>query len=34
MLSVLVYPFVATRLASSFAVEGGPQPALDETGEY
>jgi hypothetical protein len=34
MISVLVYPFVATKLAAPYAAAGeGPEP-VDETGEY
>jgi hypothetical protein len=34
MLSVLVYPFVAARLAAPFAVAGGSVDTSGETGEY
>ena len=34
MLSVLIYPFVATRLVAQLALADEPPPALDETGEY
>ena len=34
MLSVLIYPFVATRLVAQFALADESPPALDETGEY
>jgi Kef-type K+ transport system membrane component KefB len=34
MISVLVYPLVAIRLASTFEVAEPPPPARDETGEY
>jgi len=34
MISVLVYPLVATRLAARYATETGPVEPIDETGEY
>src|SRR5262245_37551714 len=34
MLSVLIYPFVASRIAAPFAVEHEQVTASDETGEY
>ena len=35
MISVLVYPLVATRFAAPYATESGPPvEPIDETGEY
>ena len=34
MLSVLIYPLVATKLAAQYTVEGGTVDVTGETGEY